>query len=103
MVEVSFTGIVLLVILAVVGGGMTGLFAGYMYQLARHRFGLIVTIGLNLLYYVVPVWALLSLGRDDGLLWFYVLLLVSFYAGMVWSKYPRVSNDRRDRTYDTFD
>lgn len=103
MIEVSLTGIILLVILAVVGGGMTGLFAGYMYQLARHRFGLVITIALNLLYYVVPVWALLSLGREDGLMWFYLVLLVFFYAGLVLSIFPRVSNDRRDNTYDTFD
>ncbi len=103
MIEVSLTGIILLVILAVVGGGMTGLFAGYMYQLARHRFGLVITIALNLLYYVVPVWALLSLGREDGLMWFYLVLLVFFYAGLVLSIFPRVSNDRRDSTYDTFD
>lgn len=103
MIEMSLTGIILLVILAVVGGGMTGLFAGYMYQLARHRFGLVITIALNLLYYVVPVWALLSLGREDGLMWFYLVLLVFFYAGLVLSIFPRVSNDRRDNTYDTFD
>lgn len=103
MIGVSLTGIILLVILAVVGGGMTGLFAGYMYQLARHRFGLVITIALNLLYYVVPVWALLSLGSEDGLMWFYLVLLVFFYAGVVLSIFPRVSNDRRDNTYDTFD
>lgn len=103
MIELTLMGIILMIILAIVGGGMTGLFAGYMYQLARQRFGLIMTIGLNLLYYVVPLWALLSLGRQDGLLWFYLLLLVAFYAGLVLSIYPRVSNDRRDHTYDTFD
>lgn len=103
MIDLTLTGIILMIILAIIGGGMTGLFAGYMYQLARQRFGLIMTIGLNLLYYVVPLWALLSLGRQDGLLWFYLLLLVAFYAGLVLSIYPRVSNDRRDHTYDTFD
>lgn len=103
MIELTLTGIILMIILAVAGGGMTGLFAGYMYQLARQRFGVIMTIALNLLYYVVPLWGLLRLERQDGLLWFYILLLVAFYAGLVLSIYPRVSNDRRDQTYDTFD
>jgi len=92
-----------MLILAIVGGYMTGLFAGYLFDLIKRRFGRMLTILLSLLFYIVPVWALLSILSSDGLLFFYVLLLVFYFMGVRDSKLPAVNDDKADKDYEPYD
>ncbi len=103
MDKFSTVGVILLLILAIVGGYMTGLFAGYLYDLGKRRLGKAFTILLNLVFYIVPAWALLSIIPDDGLLFFYLLLLVFYFLGIHDSKQPAVSDDKSDKNYEPYD
>ncbi len=99
----STFGVVLLLILALVGGYMTGLFAGYLFDLGKRRLGKMLTVFLNSVFYVVPVWALLGIASDDGLLFFYLLLLVFYFLGIRDSKQPIVKDDKPDKNYEPYD
>ncbi|HBX61212.1 MULTISPECIES: hypothetical protein [unclassified Methylophaga] len=99
----STIGIILLLILAIVGGYMTGLFAGYLFDLGKRRLGKTLTVLLNLVFYVVPLWALLGIASEDGLLFFYLLLLVFYYLGIRDSKHPAVKDDKPDKNYEPYD
>ena len=100
MAEFSITGWVLLIILAVIGGGMTGLFAGYMYQLGKNRFGHALAFSLNIVFWVVALWALFGLGREDNLFLFYCLLLLFYALGMLFSNFPPTRNQQADAIYE---
>jgi NhaP-type Na+/H+ or K+/H+ antiporter len=103
MIKLSATGIILMLILAIVGGYMTGMFAGYLYDMARHRFNRFWSVALNGVFYVVPVWALFSVGKDDGLIWFYLLLLLFYYLGLRATSGQANSDTRPDRRYELDD
>ncbi len=103
MIKLSAVGVFLMLILATVGGFMTGMFAGYLYDLATQRFNRFWSIILNGVFYEVPVWALLSLTKDDGLIWFYLLLLVFYYLGLQYAKGEAASNTRPDKGYELDD
>lgn len=103
MIKLSAMGVFLMLILATVGGFMTGMFAGYLYDLATQRFNRFWSIMLNGVFYVVPIWALLSLTKDDGLIWFYLLLIVFYYLGLQYAKGQADSDTRPDREYELDD
>ena len=103
MDKFSTIGVILLLILAVVGGYMTGLFAGYLYDLWKRRLGKVLTVMLNLVFYIVPAWAILSIVSDDGLLFFYLLLLVFYFLGIHDSKQPSIRDDKPDKNYEPYD
>lgn len=103
MDKFSTIGVILLLILAVVGGYMTGLFAGYLYELGKRRLGKVLTVMLNLVFYIVPAWAILSIVSDDGLLFFYLLLLVFYFLGIHDSKQPSIRDDKPDKNYEPYD
>ncbi|PTB86389.1 hypothetical protein C9940_02620 [Pseudidiomarina aestuarii] len=58
---------------------------------------------INLVFYVVPLWALLGIASEDGLLFFYLLLLVFYYLGIRDSKHPAVKDDKPDKNYEPYD
>lgn len=99
----STFGVILLLILAIVGGYMTGLFAGYLYDLGKRRLGKTLTVLLNLVFYIVPAWALFGIWTEDGLLFFYLLLLLFYYLGIRDSKQPAVRDDKPDKNYEPYD
>ena len=103
MIKLSAMGVFLMLILATVGGFMTGMFAGYLYDLAVQRFNRFWSIMLNGVFYVVPLWALLSLTNDDGLIWFYLLLLVFYYFVLQFAKGQAASDTRSDSGYELDD
>lgn len=103
MIKLSATGIVLMLILAIVGGYITGMFAGYLYDLARQRFNRFWSVALNAVFYVVPVWAVFSMVKDDGLIWFYVLLILFYYLGLRAASDQANSDTRPDRQYELDD
>ncbi|MDX1572625.1 MAG: hypothetical protein R3341_01270 [Methylophaga sp.] len=103
MIQLSATGIFLMLILAIVGGYMTGMFAGYLYDLARQRFNRFWSVALNGVFYVVPVWALLSVVKNDGLIWFYLLLILFYYLGLRSASDQANSDTRPDRHYELDD
>ncbi|MCB2427501.1 hypothetical protein [Methylophaga pinxianii] len=103
MDKFSTIGVILLLILAIVGGYMTGLFTGYLYDLGKRRLGKALTILLNLVFYIVPVWALFSIVSEDGLLFFYLILLVFYLLGIHDSKHPAVRDDKSDKDYEPYD
>ena len=84
MARVSMVGTILYLLLAIVGGFLTGVFSRYMYQVARTEFNRIIAVLCALLFYVAPVWALLSLFKEDDLDLFYLLLVLSFTVGAIW-------------------
>jgi len=103
MIKLSGTGIFLMLVLAIVGGYMTGMFAGYLFDLARQRFNRFWSIALNGVFYVVPVWALLSVAKNDGLIWFYLLLIFFYYLGLREASNQANSDTRPDRHYELDD
>lgn len=103
MIKLTATGIFLMLILATVGGFMTGMFAGYLYDLARQRFNRFWSVALNGVFYVVPVWAVFSVAKDDGLIWFYLLLILFYYLGLRASGNQANSDTRPDRRYELDD
>ena len=82
---------ILYLILAIFGGFLTGLFSRYVYQGARRDFGKIMAIIFRIVFYIAPGWAAVSLFKDDDLDVFYVLLLLSFAAGVF--MFGRISGD----------
>lgn len=103
MIKLSATGIVLMLILAIIGGYMTGMFAGALYDLARQRFNRFWSVALNGVFYVVPIWALISVARKDGLIWFYLLLMLFYYLGLREASNQENSDTRPDRHYELDD
>ncbi len=103
MIKLSGTGVFLMLVLAIIGGYMTGMFAGYLFDLARQRFNRFWSIALNGVFYVVPVWALLSVAKKDGLIWFYLLLIFFYYLGLRTGSNQDNSDTRPDRHYDLDD
>ena len=55
------------------------------------------------MFYVVPVWALLSVAKEDGLIWFYLLLIVFYYLGLRAGSDQTKSDTRPDRHYELDD
>jgi uncharacterized membrane protein len=96
---VSSIGMLLYFILAIVGGFMTGLFSRYSYQLARQSFGASIALLLSGVFYVAPGWAIFSLFKDDDLDVFYILLIVSFMAGIYTHKKLFLSEPSREQSY----
>ena len=84
MSHVSSIGMMLYLILAILGGFLTGLFSRYAYVGMLHEFGRGVAILMNVVFYIAPGWALLSFWKEDDLDVFYGLLLVSFAAGIIY-------------------
>jgi len=103
MDKFSTVGIILLLILAIVGGYMTGLFAGFLYDIGKRRLGKALTMLLNAVFYIVPIWAVVSMLTDDGLLFFYLLLLVFYFLGIHDSKNPAVRDNKPDKNYEPYD
>lgn len=103
MIKLSTTGIVLLLILAIVGGYMTGMFAGFLYDLARQRFHRFWAIALNAVFYIVPFWALLNVLNEDGLIWFYLLLIFCYFWGLRDGSNEDKSDKRPDHRYELDD
>ena len=103
MIKLSGMGIFLMLVLAIVGGYTTGMFAGYLFDIARQRFNRFWSIALNGVFYVVPVWALLSVAKNDGLIWFYILLLMFYYLGLRAASDQANSDTRPDRHYELDD
>ncbi|MDT8311402.1 MAG: hypothetical protein RQ732_08170 [Methylophaga sp.] len=103
MIKLSGTGIFLMLVLAIAGGYMTGMFAGYLFDLARQRFNRFWSIALNGVLYVVPVWAILSVAKNDGLVWFYLLLIFFYYLGLRAASHQANSDTRPDRHYELDD
>ncbi|MDO8825489.1 hypothetical protein [Methylophaga sp.] len=103
MDKFSTVGVILLLILAIVGGYMTGMFAAGLYELGKRRLGKVLTVLLNLVFYIVPAWALISIIKEDGLLFFYVLLLVFYFLGIHDSRHTSVGENKPDKNYEPYD
>lgn len=103
MDKFSTTGVLLLLILAIIGGYMTGAFAGYIFDLITYRLGRVLAALLNLLFYIVPIWALFSIFSRDGLLLFYLLLLIFYFLGFRDSMFSANNPDKDERHYEPFD
>ena len=99
MENVSPIGIVLYMILSIVGGGLTGLFAGYMYFVIRKEFGILVTILINIVFYIVPIWAAIRLFDTEAPVIFYLCLLFSYFYGVWYSRRLCISDPRPDPRY----
>lgn len=81
-------------ILAIFGGFLTGLFSRYAYQGAAREFGRLLAVLISIVFYIAPGWALLSLFKDDDLDVFYILLLLSFTAGVFF--FSRIGGEQSD-------
>lgn len=98
MSNVNTIGMLMYLILAIVGGFLTGLFSRYAYQGARRDFSRIIAVLLSVVFYVAPSWAVVSLFKDDDLDVFYILLLLSFAVGVF--VFGRISGpDSEDEPY----
>ena len=82
MQNVNTIGMILYLLLALFGGFLTGLFSRYIYQAANKDFGRIAAMISSIVFYVVPVWALISLFKSDDLDVFYLILIASFAYGV---------------------
>lgn len=82
MSHVSFIGMIMYLTLAVFGGFLTGLFSRYIYCGVVKEFGKLLAIVFSVVFYIAPGWAFVSLFKDDDLDIFYILLLLSFAAGI---------------------
>jgi len=102
MSQTSIIGMILYLLLAIFGGFLTGLFSRYIYQAAEAEFGKWLGQLCSVVFYVVPVWAFLSLFKDDDLDVFYLLLIFSFVAGVIaFNKIGgKQSNDSNYSPYD---
>lgn len=94
MSHVSIIGMILYLILAVFGGFLTGLFSRYTYCGAVKEFGKVLAMIFSVVFYIAPVWAVVSLFKDDDLDIFYLLLLLSFAAGVY--SYKRIGGSQSD-------
>jgi hypothetical protein len=83
MAQTSIIGMILYLLLAIFGGFLTGLFSRYVYQAAESEFGKWLAQLCSVVFYVAPVWAFFSLFKDDDLDVFYILLILSFVAGVI--------------------
>jgi len=100
MDKLSPIGIILILMLAIVGGFVTGLFSAYVYVIARELTTRWLALLCSVVFYVVPVWAILSLFKTDNLDVFYSLLLLSFGAGLYYFKrYRRRAGTDRDDSF----
>lgn len=94
MSHVNTIGMIMYLILAVFGGFLTGLFSRYAYCGAVKEFGKLLAMVFSVVFYIAPGWALLSLFKDDDLDVFYVLLMLSFAAGVY--SYKRIGGSQSD-------
>lgn len=94
MTQVTVVGMIMYLILAIFGGFLTGLFSRYAYQGAVKEFGRLVAILFGVVFYVAPAWALLSLFKQDDLDVFYILLIISFAAGVFF--FSRIGGEMSD-------
>lgn len=99
MSQVNTIGMILYLLLAVFGGFLTGLFSRYVYQAASKDFGPTVAALCSLVFYVAPLWALVSLFREDDLDVFYLLLIASFAYGVYYFNRFGQDDDSADRHY----
>jgi hypothetical protein len=90
MSNVSVIGMALYLLLCVAGGLLTGVFAAMMYRALRQELGKLWSIAVNSVFFIAPVWALFSLGNDDDLQVFYLLLIVFFVLGLYLGNIHRV-------------
>lgn len=97
MSQVNIIGMIMYLVLAVFGGFLTGLFSRYAYYGAVKEFGKLMAAVFSVVFYIAPVWALLSLFKDDDLDIFYVLLLLSFAAGVY--SFKRIGGGQSDDTH----
>lgn len=99
MHELSPIGIVLYMILSIVGGGLTGLFAGYMFFALRKEFGVVLTMIINVVFFIVPVWALIRLFDPDEPVIFYLCLLIAYFIGVNYSRKVCISSNDNNHRY----
>ena len=99
MHNLSPIGIVLYMILSIVGGGLTGLFAGYMYYGLRKEFGVLLSSIINVVFYIVPVWALIRLFEDHDSFLFYLCLLIAYFLGTRYARKIRNQIITQDHHY----
>jgi hypothetical protein len=85
---------IMYLMLAVFGGFLTGLFSRYIYFGVVNEFGKKLAWVFSVVFYIAPIWAVLSLFKDDDLDVFYVLLLLSFAAGIY--SYKRIGGSQSE-------
>jgi uncharacterized membrane protein len=94
MSQVNTMGMIMYLVLAIFGGFLTGLFSRYAYQGAVKEFGRLIACVFSIVFYIAPLWAVLSLFKDDDLDVFYLLLLISFAFGVFY--YGRIGGEQSD-------
>lgn len=94
MSQVNTIVMIMYLVLAVFGGFLTGLFSRYAYCGAVKEFGKLLAMLFSVVFYIAPVWAALSLFKDDDLDVFYLLLIVSFAAGVY--SYRRIGGSQSE-------
>jgi hypothetical protein len=85
---------IMYLMLAVFGGFLTGLFSRYIYFGVVNEFGKKLAWVFSVVFYIAPIWAVLCLFKDDDLDVFYVLLLLSFAAGIY--SYKRIGGSQSE-------
>lgn len=98
MSDVSHIGMVLYLLLAVLGGFLTGLFSRYSYDSLKTELGRTIAAAICGVFYVAPVWAFFSLFKQDDLDIFYLLLIISFVYGCYhYSRFSRPTGKTTQR------
>jgi len=97
MSHVNTIGMILYLLLAIFGGFLTGLFSRYAYQAAVNDLGKWLAMLCSVVFYVAPVWALFGLLKDDDLDVFYLLLIISFVAGIF--IFDKIGGEQSDDTH----
>jgi hypothetical protein len=93
---VSTQGMLFYLMLAIAGGFLTGLFSRFTYQMLVGTLGKLVASLLTVVFYIAPAWAVLSLFKEDDLDIFYILLIVSFLAGVKMYRQPLTHSEKDD-------
>lgn len=92
MSHVNTMGMIMYLMLAVFGGFLTGLFSRYAYCGIVNELGKLMALIFSVVFYIAPIWAVLSLFKDDDLDIFYLLLLISFAVGVY--SYERIGGSQ---------
>jgi len=82
MSQVNIIGMIMYLLLAILGGFLTGLFSRYAYQAAVANLGKWPAMLYSVVFYVAPIWAFFGLFKADDLDVFYILLIASFIDGV---------------------
>lgn len=97
MSNASFIGMMLYLLLAIVGGFLSGLFSVYIYRSAKRDLPNWAAVLSSIVFYVAPIWAMFSLLKEDDLDIFYLLLIVAFVAGIIFYTKREVKDESNQR------